>query len=76
MVAGIAFELIRLAGQTSLQGDKAGIAARCALWVTLPGQWLQRVTTRPASRDQIEVAIASLHAAQAVQPAGAAPQVP
>ncbi|MBO9540081.1 DUF1385 domain-containing protein [bacterium] len=76
VVAGISFELIRLAGQTSLQGAKAGIAARCALWVTLPGQWLQRVTTRPASRDQIEVAIASLHAAMAVQPAGSAPQVP
>lgn len=66
-VAGIAFELIRLAGRATTQA-KAGLGARLALWVTLPGQWLQRVTTRPASREQIEVAIASLEAAMAVQP--------
>lgn len=68
LVAGIAFELIRLAGRASTQA-KASLGARLALWVTLPGQWLQRVTTRPANREQIEVAIASLEAAMAVQPA-------
>lgn len=68
VVAGIAFELIRLAGRASTQAQ-AGLGARLALWVTLPGQWLQRVTTRPANREQIEVAIASLEAAMAIQPA-------
>lgn len=68
VVAGIAFELIRLAGRASTQAQ-AGFGARLALWVTLPGQWLQRVTTRPANREQIEVAIASLEAAMAIQPA-------
>lgn len=75
LVAGLAFELIRLAGQSSLQGARAGAFARLALGVTLPGQWLQRVTTRPASREQIEVAIASLEAALAIQP-NAVPAVP
>lgn len=65
-VAGLSFELIRLAGQVSLRGAEAGLGARIALWVTLPGQWLQRLTTRRASRDQIEVAIASLRAAQEI----------
>lgn len=74
VVAGIAFELIRLAGRASTQPQALG--ARLALWLTLPGQWLQRVTTRPANREQIEVAIASLEAAMAVQPAAAAPAVP
>jgi len=73
VVAGIAFELIRLAGRASTQAQ-AGFGARLALWVTLPGQWLQRVTTRPANREQIEVAIASLEAAMAIQP-GTLPQL-
>lgn len=68
LVAGIAFELIRLAGQVSLQGKQASFGARLALWVTLPGQWLQRITTRPASLEQLEVAIASLKAALEIRP--------
>lgn len=76
LVAGLAFELIRLAGQSSLQGTRAGVFARLAFGVTLPGQWLQRVTTRPASREQIEVAIASLEAALAIQPILAPRPVP
>jgi len=66
VVAGIAFELIRLAGQTASKG--AGWAPRLALWATKPGQWLQRITTRPADLGQIEVAIASLNAALAIRP--------
>lgn len=69
VVAGLAFELIRLAGKTSTEAS-AGILAWGAFWLTAPGMWLQRVTTRPASADQIEVAIASLNAALAI-PAGA-----
>lgn len=67
-VAGISFELIRLAGQASFKGKEAGLGPRLALMVTLPGQWLQRLTTRRASLDQIEVAIASLNAALEMRP--------
>lgn len=67
LVAGLAFELIRLAGRASTQA-RATFGSRLALWVTLPGQWLQRVTTRKATREQIEVAIASLDAAMAIAP--------
>lgn len=67
-VAGISFELIRLAGQASFKGKEAGFGPRLALWITLPGQWLQRLTTRRASLEQIEVAIASLNAALEMRP--------
>ncbi len=69
VVAGLAFELIRLAGKTSTD-KSAGFMAWTAYWLTTPGMWLQRVTTRPANAEQIEVAIASLEAALAIQPAG------
>lgn len=67
VVAGLAFELIRLAGKTGTDAS-AGAIAWAAYWLTAPGMWLQRVTTRPASAEQIEVAIASLNAALAIQP--------
>jgi uncharacterized protein YqhQ len=69
VVAGLAFELIRLAGKTSTD-KSAGFLAWAAYWLTTPGMWLQRVTTRPANAEQIEVAIASLEAALAIRPAG------
>lgn len=77
VVAGLAFELIRLAGKTSTD-KSANVLAWTAYWLTAPGMWLQRVTTRPANAEQIEVAIASLNAALAIQPEGtrAEPQVP
>jgi uncharacterized protein YqhQ len=77
VVAGLAFELIRLAGKTSTD-KSANFLAWTAYWLTAPGMWLQRVTTRPANAEQIEVAIASLNAALAIQPEGsrAEPQVP
>ena len=77
VVAGLAFELIRLAGKTSTD-KSANFLAWTAYWLTAPGMWLQRVTTRPANADQIEVAIASLNAALAIQPEGmrTEPQVP
>jgi uncharacterized protein YqhQ len=75
VVAGLAFELIRLAGQTSTN-PSAGLLARLAFWLTAPGMWLQRVTTRPADASQVEVAIASLEAALAIQPDGAITEHP
>ncbi|WP_371369899.1 DUF1385 domain-containing protein [Sporomusa rhizae] len=53
LVAGIAYEIIRFAGRS-----KAGWVA-CAI---TPGLWLQQLTTREPSDDQIEVAIAALNA--------------
>lgn len=53
VVAGIAYEIIRFAGRSQ------------ARWVTCaitPGLWLQKLTTREPSDDQIEVAIAALNA--------------
>lgn len=52
VVAGISYEIIRLAGRKN------------APWfiriISLPGMWTQRLTTREPSDDQIEVAIESL----------------
>lgn len=53
VVAGIAYEIIRFAGRS-----KAKWVA-CAI---TPGLWLQKLTTREPSDDQIEVAIAALNA--------------
>lgn len=52
VIAGIAYELLKAAAETS--------------WLKVmstPGIWLQRLTTREPSDDQVEVAIASLLAA-------------
>jgi uncharacterized protein YqhQ len=51
-LAGIAYEVIRAAGK---RGDS--LVFRIA---SLPGLALQRITTRPPGRDQIEVAIAAM----------------
>jgi uncharacterized protein YqhQ len=48
LVAGIAFEILRLGGRPR------------ARWLALPGYWLQALTTRPPSDDQIEVALRAL----------------
>jgi uncharacterized protein YqhQ len=58
VVAGVAYEIIRFAGRS----DSKWVA--CAI---LPGLWLQKLTTRQPSDDQVEVAIQSL---EAVRPAG------
>ncbi len=53
LVAGIAYEIIRFAGRSQ------------AAWVRisiLPGLWLQKLTTREPSDDQIEVAIQAFEA--------------
>lgn len=48
VVGGISYEVIRLAGSGRFQ------------FLVAPGLWLQRLTTRRPSRDQVEVAIAAL----------------
>jgi uncharacterized protein YqhQ len=48
VVAGVAFEILRLGGRPR------------ARWLAVPGYWLQALTTRPPSDDQIEVALRAL----------------
>lgn len=48
VVAGISFELLRLGGRPK------------ARFLAAPGNWLQALTTRPPSDDQIEVALRAL----------------
>jgi uncharacterized protein YqhQ len=69
ILAGISYEVIKLASR-----NEESPAFRLLM---LPGLALQKVTTRPPSLDQIEVAIAALEAvAGADASAGAEPQAP
>jgi uncharacterized protein YqhQ len=52
VIAGIAYELIRFAGQHQ--------ESRILMTLLAPGMWLQRLTTRQPSLDQIEVSIRAL----------------
>jgi uncharacterized protein YqhQ len=52
VIAGLAYELIRFAGKH--QGN------RILMTLLAPGMWLQRLTTRQPSLDQIEVSIRAL----------------
>jgi uncharacterized protein YqhQ len=52
VIAGLAYELIRFAGKHSDQ--------RWVLWLLAPGLWLQRLTTREPTLDQLEVSIRAL----------------
>jgi uncharacterized protein YqhQ len=52
LIAGLAYELIRFAGKH--QGNRA------LMTLLAPGLWLQRLTTREPSLDQIEVSIRAL----------------
>src|SRR5436305_5403602 len=52
LIAGIAYELIRFAGKHS--------GNRLLMALLAPGLWLQRLTTREPSLDQIEVSIRAL----------------
>ena len=51
VVAGISYEIIKLAGRSK---------NKCVALLTKPGLWLQRLTTREPDESQIEVAIKSL----------------
>lgn len=53
VVAGVSYEIIKFAGRSK---------SRCVAWLTKPGLWLQRLTTREPDESQLEVAIASLKA--------------
>jgi uncharacterized protein YqhQ len=52
VIAGLAYELIRFAGRHQ--------ESRALMWLLAPGLWLQRLTTREPTLDQIEVSIRAL----------------
>lgn len=69
VVAGISYELIRLAGRTENPVIQT---------LVKPGLWLQYLTTREPHADQIEVAIQALEAAkpeEETEPAADAPEM-
>lgn len=51
VVAGLSYEVIKLAGRSK---------NKCVGFLTKPGLWLQKLTTREPDESQIEVAIASM----------------
>ncbi len=53
VVAGLSYEVIKLAGRSK---------SACVKFFTKPGLWLQRLTTREPDDEQIEVAIRSMTA--------------
>lgn len=59
ILAGIAYEVIRLAGR-----HRHSLVGRVLM---APGGWLQTITTQPPDDDQIEVAVAALHATIAAE---------
>jgi uncharacterized protein YqhQ len=62
VIAGLAYELIRFAGKH--QGN------RVLMTLLAPGLWLQRLTTRQPSLDQIEVSIRALKEVLALEGRG------
>jgi len=67
VIAGIAYELIRFAGKHQTN--------RLLMTLLAPGLWLQRLTTREPSLDQIEVSIRALREVLDVE-ARSAPNAP
>jgi len=68
IVAGVAYEVIRLAGLR-----RHSLVGRILM---APGSWLQTLTTQPPDDDQIEVAVAALHATLAAEGSTAPPSDP
>jgi uncharacterized protein YqhQ len=66
VIAGLAYELIRFAGRH--QGNRA------LMTLLAPGLWLQRLTTREPSLDQIEVSIRALEEVRRLENAESAAQ--
>ena len=65
IIAGVAYEMLRLGAKLHRSRVMRGLMA--------PGLWLQKITTKPPDRDQIEVAISSFREVLRREE-GAAPQ--
>jgi uncharacterized protein YqhQ len=63
IIAGLAFELLRLGARFHRNPVMRGLMA--------PGLWLQKITTKPPTDDQIEVAIAAFHEVRHMEGAAA-----
>jgi uncharacterized protein YqhQ len=67
LIAGLAFEMLRIGARFP--------KSKVIHALMVPGLWLQKITTKPPERDQIEVAIASfnevLRREAEAEPAGA-----
>jgi uncharacterized protein YqhQ len=61
LIAGISYEIIRAAGKRE--------TSRIFSFITRPGIWLQNLTTREPSDDQLEVAIYALKESLKLEPA-------
>jgi uncharacterized protein YqhQ len=61
LIAGVSYEIIRAAGQKE--------TSRIFSIITRPGIWLQNLTTREPSDDQLEVAIYALNESLKLEPA-------
>ena len=59
VIAGIAYELIKLSGKKACQ--------RWMMPLILPGLWLQKITTKEPSLDQVEVAMTAIRACLAYE---------
>ncbi len=59
LIAGISYEIIRFAGKHQ--------ETSWVRWITVPGLYLQRITTKPPSHDQLEVAIRALQEVLALE---------
>jgi uncharacterized protein YqhQ len=59
LIAGASYEIIRFAAKHQ---DKTWVR-----WITMPGLYLQRITTKPPSADQLEVAIRALQEVLALE---------
>jgi uncharacterized protein YqhQ len=59
VIAGISYEMLRLGARLT--------GSRVMRVLMLPGLWLQKITTRPPDRDQIDVAIRSFREVQAME---------
>jgi uncharacterized protein YqhQ len=58
-IAGLAYEMIRYSGRNMEHG--------VIRWAVLPGLWMQKLTTREPSDEQLEVALAALDSALQTQ---------
>jgi uncharacterized protein YqhQ len=61
VIAGISYEIIRFAALRKI---------KVLEWITLPGLWLQRVTTKQPDDGQLEIAIRALDEALVLENAG------
>jgi len=58
VIAGLSYELIRYAAR-----HRKGLLA----FMTMPGLWLQKITTQPPSEEQTAIAIRALDGAMALE---------